>query len=506
MSSWESKLIIYGVIAIIILIAVLFFKCRIRADTIAELKGKLKTTQRENDQIMRQNREMQIRTDNLELLRAEYLRLREQLVDNAYNICFKNGKKHTIETTIELQKNLRDILKDYESIIDDPTEKINSVSSLIADYITYPILLEEKYTESRRGLTIREIRKEAQEILRKQYEVFYETEKKMAVIERTDCFLKILELQNSNSKMASYFSKIIADVETADFELYIKSLDYGNSVERQTKIQSIRDIKAEAKEKIEKHKWAEYQLAYLLAAYPDLEKIVDEDFDEKSTDTPTNKDGDPISNYLSETEWRTLSETQRNQLALDRYVSSNRKTKWQIGRDYELYIGYLYEKKGYTVDYCGSYLKYGDLGRDLIVKGNEKTYIVQCKYWSQKKEIHEKHIMQLYGSLIAYRLENKAKNVTGVFVTNINLSETAKKFAKMLKITTVENKEQGDFPRIKCNINYRDYGKTLIYHLPMDDMYDSVKIDKPGEFYAFTVEEAERRGFRRAFKWHPWQN
>lgn len=36
----------------------------------------------------------------------------------------------------------------------------------------------------------------------------------------------------------------------------------------------------------------------------------------------------------------------------------------------------------------------------------------------------------------------------------------------------------------------------------MDQQYDKVKIEKPGEFYAFTVYEAEANGFKRAFKWH----
>ena len=58
----------------------------------------------------------------------------------------------------------------------------------------------------------------------------------------------------------------------------------------------------------------------------------------------------------------------------------------------------------------------------------------------------------------------------------------------------------GEFPRIKCNIG-KD--KNKIYHLPMDQQYDSVIINpKKGEFEAMTVEEAEAAGFRRAFKWH----
>jgi hypothetical protein len=58
---------------------------------------------------------------------------------------------------------------------------------------------------------------------------------------------------------------------------------------------------------------------------------------------------------------------------------------------------------------------------------------------------------------------------------------------------------------IKCK-NGRDkecdFG-TKIYHLPMDQQYDTAKINtKNGDFYAFTIIDAERKGFRRAYKWH----
>jgi hypothetical protein len=49
---------------------------------------------------------------------------------------------------------------------------------------------------------------------------------------------------------------------------------------------------------------------------------------------------------------------------------------------------------------------------------------------------------------------------------------------------------------IKCNIN----NGNKIYHLPFDQQYWRTVIDKPGEFYAITVKEATKAGFRRAFK------
>ncbi len=52
---------------------------------------------------------------------------------------------------------------------------------------------------------------------------------------------------------------------------------------------------------------------------------------------------------------------------------------------------------------------------------------------------------------------------------------------------------------IKCNINQST--KEKIYHLPFDQQYDRTKITAEcGEFYATTVAEAEKKGFRRAFR------
>ena len=170
-----------------------------------------------------------------------------------------------------------------------------------------------------------------------------------------------------------------------------------------------------------------------------------------------------------------------------------------------MYVGYKYSQKGFKVDYHGSYMGLEDLGRDLIVKKDDITLIVQCKYWASEKVIHEKHITQLYGTTVCYCFENSIDRdkVVGVLITNITLSDKAKEMADYLGILYKENYKKHNYPCIKCNIGHDEFGyKTKIYHLPFDQQYDSTKIDAPGEFFAMTVEEAEKAGFRRAFKWH----
>ena len=92
----------------------------------------------------------------------------------------------------------------------------------------------------------------------------------------------------------------------------------------------------------------------------------------------------------------------------------------------------------------------------------------------------------------------KMINVKPVFVSTADLSETAAKFAKALGVQ-VRIVPMGNFPRIKCNIGKNN---EKIFHLPFDQQYDNVKIDKPGEFYAWNVKEAVQAGFRRAFRYY----
>lgn len=316
--------------------------------------------------------------------------------------------------------------------------------------------------------------------------------------------LAFLEAAKSNLTAIPYMAEIMADYETYGIEHLAKELNWGHSVDRQKRVVSIHEIRKVAKEIAERNNESRYQLAYLLKLFPGLEDVIEEEFSRlPMIDLNELKNQDAIRDYISKEEYNSLSSIEKNQLALDRYKESFKKTKWQIGRDYELYIGYVLRTKGYKVDQFGANMGLEDLGRDLIAKKGDKVFIIQCKYWSSIKEIHENHINQLYGTTVGYCIENNIdkSKVVGVLVTNIQLSQVAKKFAEYHGINYKEGVSLGDYPCIKCNIGRDEYGDmTKIYHLPFDQQYDSTKIENEGEFYAFTVEEAEKKGFRRAWK------
>ncbi len=309
---------------------------------------------------------------------------------------------------------------------------------------------------------------------------------------------------SSKKEAFPYVALLMSDYLTYDLQQLELAAQKGKYYARTYQAIKLKEIRAETKELLSEAKQYEYQLKYLLDLFPDLADYLEFDdsidLEFKYNDSESNED--PILAYISAEEYRTLSETDKNQLALDRYIQSHKKSKWQIGRDYELSVGYQYEKKGYHVQYNGSLEGVSDLGRDLIATKDDVALIIQCKYWSSEKTIHEKHIAQLYGTTLCYKYDYPKKNVKPVFITSTQLSNEAKLFAKKLGVTYVEQFAFIDFPRIKCNIGRDEFGETKIYHLPMDQQYDSVVLKKPGEKAVFTVEEAEKSGFRRAYRWH----
>lgn len=270
------------------------------------------------------------------------------------------------------------------------------------------------------------------------------------------------------------------------------------------KADDIKVLRQKTKNIVENYNFLKYKYELLYTVFPELENYFDslEDilkFSSKSI-SEAQENYDYVKDYLSKEEYNKLNETERNQLALDRYVTKGNKTDWQIGRDYELMVGQIFEKEGFIVEYLGMEKKLNDMGRDLIAHKNNITLVIQCKMWSEKKTIREKHIAQLFGTTKMFEFENEEilfkSKISPVFITTTDLSETALEFANKLDVKIKKIKFQ-EFPRIKCNINNNG---EKIYHLPFDQQYDKTKINKQGEFYAFTVKEAEEKGFRRALK------
>ena len=272
--------------------------------------------------------------------------------------------------------------------------------------------------------------------------------------------------------------------------------------------EKVREIASERRTAEKLYRILKYQLQYYENLFPWLIDFKSEDIDDfirqildrknKGQDYFEEPD-DPAKKWLTAAEYEKLSSFKKYQLALDRYWQK-KKTKWEIGRDYERYVGYRYEGLGYNVYYQGIIEGLADLGRDLVAVKDDNAEIIQCKYWSKEKQIHEKHVFQLYGTVIAYKIDHPKTHVFASFVTSTKLSDRAKQFANELQIKIIENFPLERYPCVKCNVSRKD--GTKIYHLPFDQQYDRTIIEEErNERYVETVKEAEALGFRRAFRW-----
>jgi len=317
-------------------------------------------------------------------------------------------------------------------------------------------------------------------------------------------------LQKQNNLSITKITSLYSDFLTLQYDLsekYLKNKDRPALVEAKR----IAELRRETKVYIEKYNIMKYKYEELLNVFPELKDYADDFESLKELENIKNinqlqDEYDRVRDYISKEEYHKLNETQRNQLALDRYIKGD-KTNWQIGRDYELYIGHWLRKQGYKVWQYGVEKKLKDLGCDIIAVSNEdnKVYIIQCKRWKADREINEKYILYLYGTYILLKKNYKEilniglfnETVLCNFISTHQVTDTAKEIAKTLNVGLSIIQFQ-EFPRIKCNIN----NDNKIYHLPFDQQYDRTQIKNPDEFYAMTVKDAEDKGFRRAYKYH----
>lgn len=193
-------------------------------------------------------------------------------------------------------------------------------------------------------------------------------------------------------------------------------------------------LQAGARRKVAERKarLIEYQIKYYESLFPWLTDFKNEDVEDELirvsiVPADDNDNEDPAQHWLTLEEYRRLPNSEKYELALDRYWTK-KKTKWEIGRDYERYFGYRR------------------------------------------------------------------------FVTSTRLSDRARGFAKLIGVEVDDGLRLARYPCIKCHISKQTGEK--IYHLPFDQQYDHTIIETgKGEYYLETVREAERRGFRRAFRY-----
>ncbi|MBD5163920.1 MAG: restriction endonuclease [Bacteroidales bacterium] len=271
----------------------------------------------------------------------------------------------------------------------------------------------------------------------------------------------------------------------------------------------VKESRKKAKEYFIKYKTLEFQISYIKTNFPELgeylesERELIERVEHSSYQTLIDEHYDARKEYLSQSEYDSLSDSEKSQIALDRYIRGRNKSNWFIGRDFEMSCAFQLMAQGWKVEMFGVRYRLGDLGRDLIAVNSNyslfgvRVMIVQCKYWSGKTPIRENVIMQLAGTTLEYKFRSSTEydSVCGCLIIgpNTEVTEMALHFASVLNIE-IRRLTMVEFPRIKCNINNGE----KIYHLPFDQMYDKTVIKNKGEMFVWTVAEAEKHGFRHA--------
>lgn len=350
-------------------------------------------------------------------------------------------------------------------------------------------------------------------VLEKNEETLKEIQKQRAALqkdlaERNATLSKILDLNTHFNKNflegRKWLAELISQYREAPDQALEECLRYKDRPALAA-AKEVSRIKKEKKALVKENVLLKSELDTIKEYFPVVEEYEQEILEETNGFLPmdlTDDSGvDRVRRFMSPEEYKKLPTSERNQLALDRFLKHTSQS--YVGKLFELQLGWEYEQANYLVEYTGIQDKKKDRGRDLICKefaGMGDTLIVQAKCWSAKKTIFEKHIFQLFGTVFEYKRKHPREVVRGVFVTTTKLDNFAKECAKELGIEIEENyKLRKDFPMIKCNISSSG---EKIYHLPFDQQYDKVKIDKQGEFLALTVKEAEAAGFRRAMRWH----
>lgn len=387
------------------------------------------------------------------------------------------------------QKDLNNIIDSLEVKIKELTyqkdvienEKIQSLEKNIKELSTQKSILE------RTQLTLKSI------LIQK--DKLFESYKNSDILNISTLYADFLTLEYSLSEEWLNNKEVIVKHNPE----YYSRIRTGRVAKKSAEIVS--ELRKDTKSYIEQYKVMLYKYEALLSLFPELKIYVDDIESIKELTRYKNIDSikeeyDRVIDFVSKEDYKNKSVDDRNQLALTKYING-RKSNWQIGRDYEMYCAYNYEKNGWVVERFGIEKRLNDMGRDLIAIKDDTIHIIQCKLWSKDKMIHEKHIAQLYGSTIEYMISAESslfeQKIIPVFITNIELSETAKKFANRLKVLVCKWPMQ-EYPRIKCNIN----NGQRIYHLPFDQQYDRTQIKNEGESYEYTVKEAVAKGFIRA--------
>jgi Restriction endonuclease. len=209
-------------------------------------------------------------------------------------------------------------------------------------------------------------------------------------------------------------------------------------------------------------------------------------------------------------------EAQSAQYLLDSYIGifserpdyKRKLSNREKGSRYERYLGYLYERAGWKVDYNGETSGVLDGGIDLICisRDGEMCHAVQAKHWA-RRQIDTQDIRKFKEDFEDIRRLIKHPSPQAVFIiSSSSFTPEAKELAEEYDITILaQAKMPKSYPLVKC-LNKSNGEK--IYVLPpivstgkygSGSIYVYLSADfTQGDCYVYTCAEAERLGYKVA--------
>lgn len=173
--------------------------------------------------------------------------------------------------------------------------------------------------------------------------------------------------------------------------------------------------------------------------------------------------------------------------------------KWKYGRDYERYVGYLFEREGFSVIYNGATKGSSDGGIDLFCFKDGIVYPIQCKRW--KKKVDEEEIDKFVRAVAIFKRNRSSysiplcySKVIPIFYTTSGYTDYAMWKAHDVDLICRVQRFNSirEYPAVKCTLQNR----KKVYYLPFDKDFDSISVGVyRGGCYKFSVLEAEKEGF-----------
>lgn len=397
-----------------------------------------------------------------------------------YMIRREDFRKHIESEKLSAQRTRRELeqkYEEYQSYLEYDTRK---------ECIEYKNNIERQYKELL--IQANEYKKKVTEELRQ----------KRAELDKESFKINTLHKNNAIIKNTASLYADIEDMQIEKAHKYLLTKERPITLGGKTD-ETLRQIKKMHRTAVAQLKEMQYKYDFLLSVFPELATYLD---DEQSLAEiaeynmeDVKENYDRVIDFVPREEYERLTPTERNQLALDRYIEGRKKSARIAGFDYEMYCCHKLRQNGFEVEEFGIQNGLEDLGRDIIAKKGGKTYVIQCKRYKKDCLVHENTICQIFGTSIHYR-NTATSEVVPVLITTGEVSKTAREFAEILNVE-IRQWEMEDYPRIKANIN----NGQKIYHLPFDQQYWRTIIEpEKGEGYYMTVAEVEQNGFRRAMR------